>query len=130
MEGGKDPIVVASLTGWWRPLMDRDWLAFAGTVIGGFSIKQAWENLLPNSPSIRPFWLRGHDRRSHDSDRDYEDHGQQSGHFRYLLMTSISSSPAAAALASFWELDCKRCSRTMSLQDFCHQRVHGAATRG
>ena len=24
-------IVVASLTGWWRPFMDRDWLAFAGT---------------------------------------------------------------------------------------------------
>jgi P-type Cu+ transporter len=40
-------IVVASLTGWWRPLMDRDWLAFAGTVIGGFPIyKEAWENLL------------------------------------------------------------------------------------
>src|SRR5260221_6242797 len=31
-------IVVASLTGWWRPFMDRDWLAFAGTVIGGFAI--------------------------------------------------------------------------------------------
>jgi cation transport ATPase len=40
-------IVVASLTGWWRPFMDRDWLAFAGTVIGGFPIyKEAWENLL------------------------------------------------------------------------------------
>ncbi|MGA8654997.1 MAG: cation-translocating P-type ATPase, partial [Chthoniobacterales bacterium] len=40
-------IIVASLTGWWRPLMDRDWLAFAGTVIGGFPIyKEAWENLL------------------------------------------------------------------------------------
>src|SRR6266436_3607816 len=39
-------IVVASLTGWWRPFMDRDWLAFAGTVIGGFPIyKEAWENL-------------------------------------------------------------------------------------
>jgi heavy metal translocating P-type ATPase len=39
-------IVVASLTGWWRPFMDRDWLAFAGTVIGGFPIYQeAWENL-------------------------------------------------------------------------------------
>ena len=25
-------IVVASLTGWWRPFMNRDWLAFAGTV--------------------------------------------------------------------------------------------------
>ena len=40
-------IVVASLTGWWRPFMDRDWLGFAGTVIGGFPIyKEAWENLL------------------------------------------------------------------------------------
>ncbi len=40
-------IVVASLTGWWRPFMNRDWLAFAGTVIGGFPIyKEAWENLL------------------------------------------------------------------------------------
>jgi Cd2+/Zn2+-exporting ATPase/Cu+-exporting ATPase len=40
-------IVVASLTGWWRPFMDRDWLSFAGTVIGGFPIyKEAWENLL------------------------------------------------------------------------------------
>ncbi len=39
-------IVVASLTGWWRPFMSRDWLAFAGTVIGGFPIyKEAWENL-------------------------------------------------------------------------------------
>ena len=40
-------IVVAGLTSWWRPFMDRDWLAFAGTVIGGFPIyKEAWENLL------------------------------------------------------------------------------------
>jgi len=40
-------IVIASLTGWWRPFMARDWLAFAGTVIGGFRIyKEAWENLL------------------------------------------------------------------------------------
>jgi Cd2+/Zn2+-exporting ATPase/Cu+-exporting ATPase len=40
-------IVTASLTGWWRPFMNRDWLAFAGTVIGGFPIyKEAWENLL------------------------------------------------------------------------------------
>src|SRR6266436_2473061 len=40
-------IVVASLTGLWRPFMDRDWLSFAGTVIGGFPIyKEAWENLL------------------------------------------------------------------------------------
>src|SRR6516225_6230948 len=40
-------IVIASLTGWWRSFMNRDWLAFAGTVIGGFPIYQeAWENLL------------------------------------------------------------------------------------
>ena len=40
-------IVIASLTGWWRALMDRDWLAFAGTIIGGFPIyREAWENLL------------------------------------------------------------------------------------
>ncbi|MBV8224297.1 MAG: cation-translocating P-type ATPase, partial [Verrucomicrobia bacterium] len=40
-------IVVASLTSWWRPFMNRDWLAFAGTVIGGFPIyKEAWENLI------------------------------------------------------------------------------------
>jgi heavy metal translocating P-type ATPase len=39
-------IVIASLTGWWRPFMNRDWLAFAGTVIGGFPIyKEAWGNL-------------------------------------------------------------------------------------
>ncbi|HEY4784022.1 MAG TPA: cation-translocating P-type ATPase [Chthoniobacterales bacterium] len=39
-------IVIAGLTGWWRPFMNRDWLAFAGTVIGGFPIyKEAWENL-------------------------------------------------------------------------------------
>jgi heavy metal translocating P-type ATPase len=40
-------VVIASLTGWWRSFMSRDWLAFAGTVIGGFPIyKEAWENLL------------------------------------------------------------------------------------
>src|ERR1700736_6201784 len=39
-------------------------------------------------------------------------HDEESGYFKYLLMTSISSSPAAAAAASFWELDCKRCRRT------------------
>src|SRR6201993_1977534 len=40
-------IVIASLTGWWRAFMDRDWLAFAGTIIGGFPIyREAWENLL------------------------------------------------------------------------------------
>jgi cation transport ATPase len=40
-------IVAASLTSWWRPFMNRDWLAFAGTVIGGFPIyKEAWQNLI------------------------------------------------------------------------------------
>jgi Cd2+/Zn2+-exporting ATPase/Cu+-exporting ATPase len=39
-------LVVASLTGWWRHFMNADWLAFAGTVIGGFPIyEEAWENL-------------------------------------------------------------------------------------
>jgi Cd2+/Zn2+-exporting ATPase/Cu+-exporting ATPase len=39
-------IIVASLTGWWRGFMDRDWLALAGTLIGGLPIYQeAWENL-------------------------------------------------------------------------------------
>ena len=39
-------VIVASLTGWWRHLMSRDWLAFAATLIGGFPIfKEAWENL-------------------------------------------------------------------------------------
>src|SRR5258708_38395819 len=40
-------IIIASLTGGWRSFMDRDWLAFAGTVIGGFPIyKEAWGNPL------------------------------------------------------------------------------------
>jgi len=39
-------VVVASLTGWWRHWMSRDWLAFAATLIGGFPIyEEAWENL-------------------------------------------------------------------------------------
>ena len=39
-------VIVASLTGWWRNWMSRDWLAFAATLIGGFPIfKEAWENL-------------------------------------------------------------------------------------
>ena len=40
-------IVIASLTGWWRPFINRDWLAFAGTIFGGLPIyKEAWENLI------------------------------------------------------------------------------------
>src|SRR5438132_3966267 len=39
-------VIVASLTGWWRHWLSRDWLAFAATLIGGFPIfKEAWENL-------------------------------------------------------------------------------------
>jgi cation transport ATPase len=39
-------VIVASLTGWWRHWMSRDWLAFAATILGGFPIfKEAWENL-------------------------------------------------------------------------------------
>ena len=39
-------VVIASLTGWWRHWMPRDWLAFAATLIGGFPIyEEAWENL-------------------------------------------------------------------------------------
>jgi cation transport ATPase len=39
-------VVAASLSGWWRHWMSRDWLAFAATLIGGFPIfKEAWENL-------------------------------------------------------------------------------------
>src|SRR5438105_7030393 len=39
-------VIVASLTGWWRHWMARDWLAFAATLIGGFPIyEEAWENL-------------------------------------------------------------------------------------
>src|SRR5437588_7850687 len=39
-------IIIASLTGWWRHFMSRDWLAFVATLIGGFPIfEEAWENL-------------------------------------------------------------------------------------
>lgn len=39
-------VIVASLTGWWKSYMTRDWLAFAATLIGGFPIyAEAWENL-------------------------------------------------------------------------------------
>ena len=39
-------LVIASLTGWWKSWMSRDWLACAATVIGGFPIfSEAWENL-------------------------------------------------------------------------------------
>ena len=40
-------VILASLTGWWKNFMDRDWLALAATLIGGFPIfAEAWENLL------------------------------------------------------------------------------------
>src|SRR5437870_4772065 len=39
-------VIVASLTGWWRHWLSRDWLAFASTLGVGFPIfKEAWENL-------------------------------------------------------------------------------------
>ena len=39
-------VILASLSGWWRHWMLRDWLAFATTLIGGFPIfAEAWENL-------------------------------------------------------------------------------------
>ena len=39
-------VIIAGLTGWWKNLMGRDWLAFAATLIGGFPIfAEAWENL-------------------------------------------------------------------------------------
>lgn len=39
-------VVLASLLGWWRPFLQRDWLAFAATLAGGFPIfAEAWDNL-------------------------------------------------------------------------------------
>src|SRR5438132_13307101 len=39
-------VIVASLTGWWRHWLSRDWLAFAATLVGGVPIfKEAWEKL-------------------------------------------------------------------------------------
>ena len=39
-------VILASLTGWWKNLMNRDWLALIATLIGGFTIfAEAWENL-------------------------------------------------------------------------------------
>src|SRR6266702_581588 len=39
-------VIVASLTGWWKHFMSRDWLAFVATLVGGYSIfQEAWENL-------------------------------------------------------------------------------------
>jgi P-type Cu+ transporter len=39
-------VILASLSGWWRYWMSRDWLAFATTLIGGYSVfQEAWENL-------------------------------------------------------------------------------------
>src|SRR6059036_3432022 len=39
-------VIVASLTGWWRHWLSRDWLACTATLVGGFPIfKEAWENL-------------------------------------------------------------------------------------
>ncbi len=39
-------VILANLTGWWKNHMDRDWLALATTLIGGFPIfAEALENL-------------------------------------------------------------------------------------
>src|SRR5260370_29111156 len=39
-------VIRASIAGWWRGFMARDWLAFAATLIGGWPIfAEAWENL-------------------------------------------------------------------------------------
>lgn len=39
-------VILASLSGWWRNYMDRDWLALAATLVGGLPIfAEAWENL-------------------------------------------------------------------------------------
>lgn len=39
-------VTVASLTGWWKGFMSRDWLAFIATLIGGWPIyREAWKNL-------------------------------------------------------------------------------------
>jgi Cd2+/Zn2+-exporting ATPase/Cu+-exporting ATPase len=39
-------VILASLSGWWKPWMSRDWLAFTTTLIGGYPIfEEAWENL-------------------------------------------------------------------------------------
>ncbi|MGH7967631.1 MAG: heavy metal translocating P-type ATPase, partial [Limisphaerales bacterium] len=39
-------VSLASLVGWWKPFMGRDWLAFAATLIGGWPIfEEALENL-------------------------------------------------------------------------------------
>ena len=39
-------IIIASLSGWWRHFMSRDWLAFVATLVGGFPIfEEALENL-------------------------------------------------------------------------------------
>jgi uncharacterized membrane protein YcjF (UPF0283 family) len=37
-------VILASLSGWWRHWMSRDWLAFATTLIGGFPISPNEEN--------------------------------------------------------------------------------------
>jgi heavy metal translocating P-type ATPase len=38
-------VIAASLVGWWRHFMNRDWLAFVATLIGGCPIfEKAWEN--------------------------------------------------------------------------------------
>ena len=39
-------VILASLSGWWKQFMDRDWLACAATLIGGYPIfAEAWGNI-------------------------------------------------------------------------------------
>ena len=39
-------VIVASLFGWWKHFMSRDWVAFVATLVGGYPIfQEAWENL-------------------------------------------------------------------------------------
>src|SRR5258708_34285998 len=39
-------VLVASLFGWWKHFMSRDWVAFVATLVGGYPIfQEAWENL-------------------------------------------------------------------------------------
>src|SRR5438067_7237886 len=39
-------VIIASLTGWWKHFMGRDWLAFAATLVGGYPIFQEASNNL------------------------------------------------------------------------------------
>src|SRR5207247_1266105 len=39
-------VIDASLTGWWKHFMSREWVAFVATLVGCYPIfQEAWENL-------------------------------------------------------------------------------------